>query len=121
MASFSSLSYDVVYWMVNKYFGSGPLFQLILLQFVCKRLRKAVLQPHSQCLAQLEDLRNTAPMYRRVVFTDIGAKVCKYGSLSIACWFRDRLHFPMDEKWSHKAAQSKRLSYIHCFYLLTNL
>jgi len=116
MASFDCLSYDLVYWFVDEYFGTGPIFQLILLQFVCKRLRNGVLQP--RCRTRLEKLHNTAPAYRKNVFSDMGAEACRY--LSVARWLQDRSHFQLDGKWYNVAARCKYLSLSHicCFLLL---
>jgi len=110
------LPYEIVYLLVNEYFGDGPLFQLIILQFVCKRLRKAVREPGSRYRTRVKELRNTAPEYRKNIFSKIGAEACQY--VSVACWFRDRMGSQPNEEWCRKAARSKHSINITTIFLL---
>jgi len=103
MSLFDLLSDDIIYLLTNEYFSTGPLFQLILLQFVCKKLNRAMFE--TRCQKRLKDLRNTAPAHRKRVFTEIGAEACRYGSA--ARWLYDRLHFQPDVEWCYEAARGK--------------
>jgi len=116
LSPFDFLSYDLFRWFVDEYLCTGPLFQLILLQFVCKRLKNEVLHPRSRGKVRIEDLRNTAPVYRRKAFTKIGAETCRHKSVSVARWFRCQLHFPLDVTWCYEAARGKHLLYRTVYY-----
>jgi len=105
LSPFDFVSYDLFRWFLDEYFSTGPFFQLIVLQFVCKRLRDEMFNSRSRCKARLEDLRNTAPKYRKSVLLHIGSEACQY--LPVVRWLRDQLHFEPNVEWCLEAIRCK--------------
>jgi len=116
MDQFTFVPYDVVYWMIDTYFGNGPLFQLIILQFVCKQWNRAFQQPHARCKARMVEFRNIAPAHRKDKFSKVGAKACEYNSVPVVQWFRKQLLLLPDQNWCDNAAKCKHLLITHLLF-----